>query len=36
MEGLSKEQFDKEMAKLNDQSKNLEKLQKMAQSARQG
>ncbi|WP_435009413.1 hypothetical protein P12x_000667 [Tundrisphaera lichenicola] len=29
--GLSQEQFDKEMAKLNDQSKNLEKLQKMAQ-----
>jgi len=28
--GLSKEQFDKEMAKLNDQAKNLEKLQKMA------
>ncbi len=28
--GLSKEQFDKEMAKLNDQAKNLEKLQKLA------
>jgi hypothetical protein len=28
--GLSKEQFDKEMAKLNDQAKNLEKIQKMA------
>ena len=28
--GLSKEQFEKEMAKLNDQAKNLEKLQKMA------
>ena len=28
--GLSKEQFDKEMAKLNDQAKNLEKVQKMA------
>jgi len=28
--GLSKEQFDKEMAKLNDQAKGLENLQKMA------
>ena len=29
--GLSKEQFDKEMAKLEDQAKNLAKVQKMAQ-----
>ena len=28
--GLSKEQFDKEMAKLNDQKKNMEKVQKLA------